>query len=246
MLTVIIIAKNEAHHIRRCLTSIAWADEIIVLDSGSEDDTVAIAREYTPQVFQTDWQGYGIQKQRALEHASGDWVLNIDADECVDAALKQEIITAMHADYDAYRIPIRMWFYGKPMRFSASPQHHIRLFKRAFAKYSQDAVHEKILLPTEAKIGQMRKSIAHHCWRDMTHAINKLNLYSSCSAQIRNQNQRQASLLKTIGSSSWMFLRCYVLQGGFLDGMPGLVIALLRSQESWYRGIKQLYRDKIE
>ncbi|MCR9192702.1 MAG: glycosyltransferase family 2 protein [Gammaproteobacteria bacterium] len=244
-LSVIIIAKNEAHHLRNCLDSVTWADEIIVLDSGSEDHTVAIAREYTPKVFETDWQGFGVQKQRALAHVTGDWVLNLDADECVDPELKQQIISAMNAnEADAYRIPIQMWFYGKPLRFSSSPQHHIRLFKRAGAKYSEDYVHEKIQLPTTAKIGRIRRSIVHHCLRDMTHAIDKLNLYATYSAEIRNQNKRRPSLLKTMGSSAWMFIRCYVLQGGFLDGKPGFVIALYRSHGSWYRGIKQLYRDQ--
>ena len=95
MLTVIIIAKNEQRNIRRCLESVAWADELIVLDSGSTDDTIAIAREFTNNVFSTDWLGYGIQKQRALERATGNWLLNLDADESVDGRLKNQIINVM-------------------------------------------------------------------------------------------------------------------------------------------------------
>ena len=102
MLSVIIIAKNEQLNIRHCLESVRWADELIVLDSGSTDDTVAIAREFTDKVFSTDWQGYGIQKQRALDHATGHWILNLDADESVDEQLKQQIMHVMASKkYDA-------------------------------------------------------------------------------------------------------------------------------------------------
>ncbi|HVT63329.1 MAG TPA: glycosyltransferase family 2 protein [Legionellaceae bacterium] len=245
MLSVIIIAKNEASNIRRCLDSITWADEIIILDSGSEDDTVAIAREYTPHVYQTDWQGFGVQKQRALHYASKDWVLNLDADEYVDDTLRDHIIKVMAQNkHEGYRIPIQMCFYGKPLRFSSSPSRHIRLFKREGATYSTDYVHEKILLPLGARIGRINASIWHHSFRDMSHALSKLNLYSSYSAAIRNQDNQRPSLGKTIGSSCWMFFRCYILQGGFLDGIPGLVFALFHAQGSWYRGIKQIYRDQ--
>ncbi len=247
MLSVIIIAKNEAKNIRRCLESVAWADEIIVLDSGSEDNTVDIAQEYTPDVYQTDWQGFGVQKQRALERATGDWVLNIDADECVSDALRQRILDVMAQNTHAgYRIPIQMCFYGKPLRFASSPSRHIRLFKRAGAVFSADYVHEKIELPDAARIGRINAPILHYSVRDVTHAINKLNLYSSYSAHIRLQEHQPPSLSKTIGSSCWMFFRSYILQRGFLDGVPGLVFALLQSQGSWYRGIKQLYRDQSE
>lgn len=245
MLSVIIIAKNEATNIRRCLESIAWVDEIIVLDSGSEDETVAIAREYTPHVFQTDWQGFGIQKQRALLHATGDWVLNLDADEFVDADLRLAIQEAMASKLcDGYRVPIRMQFYGKALRFSAGPKRHVRLFKREGAVFSTDLVHEKILLPTNARIGRIRTPILHYSFRDVSHALSKINLYSSYSAAIRIQENQQPSFIKALTSSIWMFVRCYFLQGGFLDGRPGFIFALFQSHGSWYRGVKLLYRDQ--
>ena len=157
MLSVIIIAKNEEANIRTCLQSVEWADELIVLDSGSTDNTVAIAKEYTEKVYSTDWQGYGVQKQRALALATGDWVLNLDADEFVDEQLKNTIKAAIASDQaDAYRIPICMNFYGKPLRFSSSPKRHIRLFKRSNAHYSNDIVHEKIVLPKGARISKIK------------------------------------------------------------------------------------------
>ena len=245
MLSVIIIAKNEQLNIRHCLESVRWADELIVLDSGSTDDTVAIAREFTDKVFSTDWQGYGIQKQRALDHATGHWVLNLDADESVDEQLKQQIIHVMASKkYDACRIPIQMYFCDKPLRFSSSPSRHVRLFKREGARYSEDIVHEKIVLPENARIGQLVAPIEHHSFQDLSHALYKINRYSSYSAKIRLKKNSNASMCKTLTSSTWMFLRCYFLQRGFLDGREGFLFALLNAQGSFYRGIKQLYPDR--
>lgn len=245
MLSAIIITKNEALNLRRCLESIQWVDEIIVLDSGSRDNTLAIAQEYRAKVYCTeDWPGYGKQKQRALAQATGDWVLNLDADESVDEALKQAIIAALAKQRaDAYRIPIRMNFYGQPLRFSSSPKRHIRLFRRVGACYSEDIVHEKIVLPAKARIGRIKKSIMHHSFQDLSHAIYKMNRYSSYSAKIKINAKKSPSFLKTLLGTAWMFFRCYFLQRGFLDGKVGFLLAVFNAQGTFYRGMKQLYRD---
>jgi len=246
MLSVIIITKNEEHRISRCLESVRFADEIIVVDSGSTDRTVEIAKTFTPHVFtQTDWQGYGVQKQRALSHASGDWVLNVDADEWVDSVLKTTFLRVMlDKQYDAYRVPIRLCFYGKPQRFSSSPTRHARLFKREGAKFSDDLVHEKIVLPKDARIGQLKTPILHDSFLDMSHAIQKMDRYSSYSAQIRLAEKKPMGLFQACLGASWMFFRCYLLQRGFLDGRSGFILATLNAQGSFYRGIKQIYPDK--
>jgi hypothetical protein len=246
MLSVVIITRNEAHRITRCLASVAWADEIIVLDSGSTDNTVDIAKTFTPHVFtDTNWQGFGVQKQRVLSHATGDWVLNLDADECVDAPLKARMQQAMKSErFDAFRVPIRMCFYGKPLRFSSSPTRHVRLFKRAGARFSGDHVHEKIVLPRHARIGQLKTPIWHDSFLDLSHALQKMDKYSSSSALIRVGKKRRSSILRSILGAGWMFLRCYVLQRGFLDGRAGLMMAILNAEGSFYRSIKQVYRDQ--
>lgn len=246
-LSVIIIAKNEAANIERCLSSVAFADEIVVLDSGSTDGTVDIAKTHTDLVYETDWMGYGVQKQRALARATGDWVLNLDADEYVTPELKQILLDAMASPIaDAYRIPIRMVFYGQVLRFCSSPTRHVRLFKRQGARYSSDLVHEKVLLPKSAIIHQIKSPILHHSFQDVSHALTKLNLYSSYSAKISIENRAKSSLTKTIGSTLWMFFRCYLLQRGCLHGRTGLFFALYHAQGSWYRGIKQLYPDQTK
>lgn len=244
-LTVSIIAKNEAENIRRCLESVQWADEIIVLDSGSTDETVSIAREYTDKVYETDWQGFGIQKQRALDLATSNWVLNLDADEFISHELQAIIVQSINNNQaDGYKVPIQMYFYGKPLKYSMSPKRHVRLFRRSIAKFSNDIVHEKILLPKGANILQITSPILHNSYRDVSHALSKINFYSSYSAKIRINDNKTPSLLKTSIASLWMFVRCYFLQRGFLDGKAGLMFAIFNAQGSWYRGIKQIYQDK--
>lgn len=245
MLTVIIITRNEETNIRRCLASVSWAQEIIVLDAGSRDNTVAIAREYTDKVFTNeDWQGYGIQKQRALSCASGDWILNLDADESVDDALRQAIEAAISSDqHDALRIPICMNFYDVPLRYSSSPKRHIRLFKREGARYSNDIVHEKIILPKTSRIAQLATPIMHHSFRDVSHALYKMNRYSSYSAKIRMKKNSPPGFFNIVLSSCWMFFRCFVLQRGMLDGKAGFLLAVYSAQGTFYRGIKQIFPD---
>ncbi|KTD02563.1 glycosyltransferase family 2 protein [Fluoribacter gormanii] len=243
-LTVIIITKNEERNIRRCLESIRFADEVVVLDSGSTDKTVAIAKEYTEHVFSTDWPGYGAQKQRALSKATGDWVLNLDADESVSEELQQEIISAMSSNSaDAFRIAIQMFFYNQPLKYSSSPKRHVRLFKRANAYFSNDIVHEKIVLPEGTRIGKIKNVIMHHSFKDVSHVLYKMNKYSSYSAKTYILNKRRSSFIKTMASTSWMFFRCYFLQRGFLDGRIGFLFAVFNAQGTFYRGVKQLYQD---
>lgn len=245
MLSVIIITKNEALNIRRCLESIQWADEIIVLDSGSTDKTKEIALEYTEHVYEADWPGYGIQKNRALSKATQPWVLNLDADESIDPDLKTAITEAIKTDKaEAFRIPIRLYFYGKDMRYSGSPSRHIRLFKREGARYSEDIVHEKVILPGKSKLGQLIQPIRHHSYQDLSHAIYKMNRYSSYTAKIRIEQKKQAGLIKTCIGTAWMFFRCFILQRGFLDGQAGFILALLKAQGTFFRGLKQLYPDR--
>jgi glycosyltransferase involved in cell wall biosynthesis len=245
MLSIIIIAKNEEANIEQCLQSVHFADEIIVLDSGSTDTTVEIAKRYTNHVFLTDWPGYGLQKQRALEKSTGDWVLNIDADETVSRELQEEIKLAMRDNKaDAYRVPIQMVFDNQPLKYSASPKRHARLFKRVNAHFSSDIVHEKIMLPPNARMGTMNNPIRHHSFQDLSHVLYKLNKYSSYSAKIRSQEHKKPGFARVLLATGWMFGRCYILQRGFLDGRLGFLFAIISAQGTFYRGMKQIYQDK--
>jgi glycosyltransferase involved in cell wall biosynthesis len=158
-LSVIVITKNEEDRISRCLSSVTHiADEIIVFDSGSTDKTVEIAKQFTDKLFVTDWQGYGIQKQRALDKAACDWVLSIDADEEVDSKLAQEITSLLNQDvieHNAYKVRWKNIIFGKPTRFGRTARACTRLFRRHGSRFDGAIVHEKVLF--EGEIGVIKK-----------------------------------------------------------------------------------------
>lgn len=244
-ISVIIITKNESSHIANCLESVKWADEIIVLDSGSTDNTVEIAKKYTPLVCVTDWPGYGIQKQRALNKATGDWILNIDADEEVTEPLKNELLEVANANcVDGCRIPIHMIFYEKMMKYSCSPSDHIRFFRREGSYYETKIIHESIQLPKGSKIIKLKEKLKHYSFKDIHHALYKINKYSSYTAKTRLQKGKTSSISKALLSSWWMFFRCYFIQRGFLDGRAGMMLAILSAQGSFFRAIKLVYREE--
>lgn len=159
-------------------------------------------------------------------------MLNLDADESVSEELQREIIEAMASDSaDAFRIAIQMYFYDQPLKYSSSPKRHARLFKRANAYFSNDIVHEKIVLPEGTRIGKIKNTIMHHSFKDVSHVLYKMNKYSSYSAKTYILNKRKPSFIKTLASTSWMFFRCYVLQRGFLDGRIGFYLQCLMHKE---------------
>lgn len=245
MLSVIVITCNEEKNIVRCLKSVQFADEIIVLDSGSRDNTVALAQSWGAKVFETDWPGFGIQKQRALDLATQEWVLSLDADEWLDEAACEQIQQAMQQlDVDGYQLPRQMFFHDRVLKFAAYEKKHIRLFRRNKAKFSLEPVHEKVVMKDGANLKRLMVNIQHHCYRDWTDAVAKMNRYSSLSASMRLKQGKKVSLLKALLSSNWMFLKTYIFQGWCLDGAPGLALALYQAQGSWYRYMKQLFPDQ--
>ncbi|NOZ54662.1 MAG: glycosyltransferase family 2 protein [Gammaproteobacteria bacterium] len=231
-LSVIVITKNEADRISACLASVAnWADEIIVLDSGSEDATVNIAKQYTSQVFITDWPGYGPQKQRALEKAAGIWVLSIDADEQVSPALQQEIdnIISRSPSEVGFKTPWAVMLYGERLDYGRSGRAPLRLFKRKGAKFSDAQVHEHIILPP-GTIGKTKGRLLHYTHRDFKHGIDKFSVYSWIWAQQRYQKGCRTGLLNALFHALWMFTVIYIFRLGVLDGRRGFLMAVLYSQ----------------
>ena len=243
-LSVIIIAVNEADRIERCLDSVAgWADEIIILDSGSSDDTVSIARRYTDQVFETDWPGYGPQKQRALERACGDWVLSIDADEALTPELRRDIDHALcdQPKCMAYRLPWAVTIYGYRLDFGYSGRAPLRLFYRKGAIFSADQVHEKVILPqAEGGVGKLHGRLLHYTHRDYGHASYKNAHYAWLSAQKRfEQGRKGGGLVIALLRSIWTFFLVYIIRLGFLDGRVGFLMAMIYSQNTFnkYAGL---------
>ncbi len=238
MLSVIIITKNEALHIERCLHSVAWADEIVVLDSGSTDATVAIAKQFTPKVIQTDWPGFGLQKQRALDLATGDWVLSIDADETVSAALKVEIEQAMtQAEVNGYEIPRLSSYCGKEIRHAGWwPDYVLRLFRRESGYFTEHVVHERVIV--DGQIARLSTPFLHEAFVDLTEVLDKVNHYSSLGARSLNAKGVKSSVFKAIYKGGWSFFKTYVLQTAFLDGNQGLMLAISNAEGSYYKYLK--------
>ncbi len=231
-LSVIIIAQDEADRIEPCLQSVAgWADEIIVLDSGSSDDTVEIARRYTDKVFETDWPGYGPQKQRALEKAGCDWVLSIDADERVTPELRHDIDVVLdeYPECTSYRLRWAMVFYGKRLDFGCSVRAPRRLFKREGSSFSKAQVHEHVI-PTSGKDGVLEGCLLHESYRNIEHAVDKHARYSWLWASQRFNQGKRANMLDAAMHGLWIFVNMYIFRLGILDGQRGLLMGALHAQ----------------
>jgi glycosyltransferase involved in cell wall biosynthesis len=241
-LSVVIITKNAAVHITRCLTSVSWADEIIILDSGSVDDTLTRARVFTDKVFiNSDWQGFGVQKNRALSYAQGDWILSLDADEEVTPALKQQILTAVTQQHTAFQIPRQSCYCGRWIEHSGwSPDYVLRLFRRDAARFSDDLVHEQLQLLTGTQ-GTLNTPLLHYSFSSLEEVLAKVDAYSTASAQMRFQRGKGGSLRQAIFHGLWTFFRTYILRAGFLDGREGFMLAVSNAEGTYYRYLKLMY-----
>lgn len=240
-LSVIIITKNEAHDIRDCLASVAWADEIIVLDSGSSDDTTSIASEYTSQVYHAaDWQGFGVQKNRALAYATKDWVLSLDADERVDEALQQEIKLALQSpSFDIYYMPRLSSFCGKFIHHSGwRPDYVARLFRRGTAEFSNHLVHESLKFTAPA--GYLKQSLLHLSYKNLDEVLDKMQRYAMLGAAESYAKNKRATLPSAILHSVWAFIRTYIIKLGFLDGSHGFILAITNAETTYHKYL-QLY-----
>lgn len=238
-MSVTVITKNEAENIEACLRSVRFADQIVVLDSGSTDDTIQIARSMGAEVsLSPDWQGFGIQKNRALALANSDWVLSLDADERVTPELQAEIRATLEAPaFDVYSFPRLSSYCGRYMRHSGwYPDRVTRLFRRHAAQFSDDLVHEKIM--TSSKVGQLRSPLRHESFRSFEAVLDKANRYSTAGAQILLNRGKSASLGTALGHGLWTFIRTYFLRLGFLDGRMGLVLAISNAEGTYYRYLK--------
>jgi glycosyltransferase involved in cell wall biosynthesis len=249
MLSVIIITKDAGDHIRQCLESVKWADEIIVLDSGSNDNTLEICTEYTSQVFSTDWPGFGMQKNRALAKAQGQWVLSIDADEVLSAPLIDEIkrvISDSRVREEAYAIKRVSFFYRKKIKYGDwGHDYVVRLFRnQAMIQFSPVLIHETLI--GYRRLGHLKAFIFHQAIKNIDHLLNKLASYSTIGAQLAYQRHKKTSLFKAISHGLWCFIRGYFIRLGFLDGRAGLILAFSNAAGVFYRYTKLIYLYQLE
>lgn len=239
-LSAIIITKNSGATIRRCVESVAWADEIVVVDSGSTDRTLEICRELGAAVHVTaDWPGHGPQKNRALALAGGDWIFSLDADEWVTPELHSELARASDdpGGCVAFEMPRRSSFCGRFMRHSGWwPDYVTRLFRRQAARFSEDHMHDRVIV--EGATGRLGQPVMHEAIADLEQMIAKMNSYSSASALMLQRQGRTATLFTALLHGGWAFVRTYVLRAGFLDGRAGFMLAVGNAEGSFYRYLK--------
>jgi glycosyltransferase involved in cell wall biosynthesis len=239
-LSVIIITKNEAGNIQACLDSVKFADQWIIVDSGSTDGTTDIARAFGATVIQTpDWPGFGPQKNRALDAAQGDWVLSLDADERISPALADEILAAIETGAEsAYALPRLSSYCGYFIRHSGwYPDHIVRLFRRGAARFSDDLVHER-LVTRDNRHGILRTPIIHYSYRSGEACLRKMDQYSTLGAKQAFAAGKRSSLSKAILHGMTAFLRSYVFKRGFLDGRAGIMVAISTAESTYHKYFK--------
>ena len=240
-LSVILITRNEEANLDDCLTSLEGiAQQIVVVDTNSSDRTLEIAKNHGATIAQpSDWPGFGPQKNRALDLATSEWVLSLDADERLTPALKSEILTAINhsAHVDCFAIPRLSWYCGRFIRHSGwSPDYVDRLFKRGTARFSDDLVHER-LIPS-GQVAKLENPMLHYSFMNYSQVLQKLDRYSSASAEQAFARGKTSSPLKAVLHGAWAFFRTYVLRAGFLDGPQGFALAVSNGQGTYYRYIK--------
>ena len=216
-----------------------FADQLLVLDSGSTDSTVERAKNLGAEVsIRSDWPGFGLQKNRALQLARCDWVLSIDADERLSPELQAEIKSALlNPKFDIYSFPRLSSYCGQNMRHSGwYPDRVTRLFKQNVALFSDDLVHEKLI--TSSAVGHLNSHLLHDSFTNFEAVLDKVNRYSTAGAQNLLMRGKKASLGKALGHGIWAFFRTYVLRFGFLDGRMGLVLAVSNAEGTYYRYLK--------
>ncbi|SFT38853.1 (heptosyl)LPS beta-1,4-glucosyltransferase [Pseudoalteromonas sp. DSM 26666] len=244
-LSVCIICKNEKDKIERCLESVKWADEIIVLDSGSTDETRAIANKYTDKVFvRDDWQGFGEQRRRAEALATNDWIFAIDCDEVVSERLKEEIITTLAKcnERNILKLNRLTYFCGQFIRHSGwYPDRIARIYNKKITGYNQNLVHESVVM-LDCKPIELKENILHFQHEDIFGYMNKRNHYAHIGAEQMVNKGKKPSLLKASSSAFFSFIRHYFLRRGFLDGKAGFVIAVIQSQYSFNKYLFAYYK----
>jgi glycosyltransferase involved in cell wall biosynthesis len=243
-LSAVLITKNAANALEDCLRSVSFCDDIVVVDSGSEDGTTELARRYGARVIPCEWRGFGPQKQFAVEQARHDWVLCIDADERVSETLQASIAAALaDPQAKAYRFPRCNRFLGRYLRHGEGyPDWSLRLFHRGYGRWSDDAVHEKVLC--EGAVGELAGDLLHDSAETLDSYLTKQNRYTSLAADEALARGKRASVGKLLLSPLFRFIKFYFLRRGFLDGVPGLIHILIGCQNSFFKYAKMLERSR--
>ena len=234
-----VVTLNEEDRLRACLESVVWAEDLVVIDAGSSDKTVAIAREFTDRVQFRAWDGYGTQKNFAIGQCRGDWILSLDADERVSEALRKEIQATLGREprEAGFFVPRRNLFQGRWMRHGGLyPDRQLRLFRRGQGAFVERAVHESVRV--EGPTGRLRTPLIHESYRSVADVVTRLNRYSDLAAADLAAAGRGGSLVDLLARPAWRFVSMYLLRAGFLDGWRGLLLARLHAHYVFVRAAK--------
>lgn len=237
-LSVVIVCRNEAGIIGETLQSLqGLTDDIVVYDNGSTDDTVEKAKAYTEQVHQGSWEGFGKTKRKANALAKYDWILSLDADEAIDAVLKESLLSFKPAnDYEVGEIKFKNFFVDKWLRFGEwGNDKHIRLFNRKQVNWDDAAVHEKLLIPAGSSVKKIKGHILHKTVKSIDAYKQKMQQYAMLNAGKYHQAGKKATWVKLYLSPAFTFINYYIFRLGFLDGYAGYVCAKITS---WYTSLK--------
>jgi len=242
-LSVVVVTRDEEERLRACLESVAWADEIVVVDAESEDKTVTVAREFTDRVVVRPWPGYAAQKNAALDLATGDWALSLDADEIVSAELRAEIAAVLAVDgpADGYAVSRRNIFWGRWVRHGGLyPDWQVRLFRRGRGQFAARAVHESVRV--DGRVERLAGHLEHRSYRDVSDFLARADRYSTLAAEEAVAQGRRARAADLVLRPLGRFLGMYLVGRGFLDGWRGFLLAalyayyvLIRSAKIWER-----------
>lgn len=226
-LSVAIITLNEEDRLAECLGGLSFADEVVVVDSGSQDRTVRIAEEYGARVFSRGWTGFGAQKQYAIEQCRSTWVLVLDADELVPEETAAEIRRTIHhpGGLQAFSLARRNYLGGRWVRHGGWwPDRTTRLFRRGTARMSPRQVHEA--LEVEGAIGQLEHPLLHHPFRDLSEMMVKMDRYSTAGARELAEAGKRGTIPQALSRAGWAWFHTYLLRGGFLDRGAGVILAI--------------------
>lgn len=238
-LSVCIITANEEERLRPCLESVAWADEIVVVDAESTDKTALIAREFTDHVHVRPWPGFATQKNFALDQATGNWILSVDADERVTPELRARIEAILRADgqADGYAVPRKNIFWGRWVRHGRLyPDRQLRLFRRGRGRFVDREVHESVQV--EGRVARLDAPLLHVSYRDLSDCLARFDRYSTLAAEDWLRRGRRVTVLDLALRPLGRFLSMYVLHLGVLDGWRGFALAVLYAHYVFVRSVK--------
>lgn len=229
MLTAIVLTYNSQSTLEKCLKSLTWCDEILIVDSFSEDETLAIAREFTSRIFQREYQNYGDQLNFALKKARGEWVLVIDSDEEVSPSLQREIQETLSSPFPltGFYIPRKSKFLGRWINHCWKGDKVLRLFRKEYAQYRERELGSSPRI--EGKVGMLQNPILHYPYRDLKHYLEKLNYYTTCAARQMHKEGRKFRIYNLFLNPLGKFIQMYFLKKGFLDKGEGFLLSLLSS-----------------